>query len=60
MNKTNAMIMAIILMILLSTNQVSAATVQPKVQETAAVETTEVTINANTLKSIQKACRELF
>ena len=57
MNKTNAMIMAIIMMILLSATNVYAATVQPKVQETAAVETTEVTVNANTDVAAGKATK---
>lgn len=47
MNKKLTMIMAIIMMILLSSTKVFAANVQPKVQETA-VATTEVTANANT------------
>lgn len=47
MNKKLTMIMAIIMMILLSSTKVFAANVQPKVQETA-VATTEVTVNANT------------
>ena len=51
MNKTNAMIMAIIMMILLSATNVYAATVQPKVQANIAVETTAVTENAEAGKA---------
>lgn len=57
MNKKMTMIMAIIMMILLSSTKVFAANVQPKVQETA-VATTEVTANANTDAEAGKATKE--
>lgn len=56
MNKKLTMIMAIIMMILLSSTKVFAANVQPKVQETA-VATTEVTANANTDVEAGKASK---
>lgn len=51
MNKKMTMIMAIIMMILLSSTKVFAANVQPKVQANIAVETTAVTENAEAGKA---------
>ena len=51
MNKKMTMIMAIIMMILLSSTKVFAANVQPKVQVNIAVETTAVTENAEAGKA---------